>query len=124
MQKPVSGANQDKHTLSRSNANPNKIYVSKTPSEVKSFHGRASKLLGRAGAAKVRSGAKVDSKGKPSIGGMAMRPEMVVFEGHRATGRAGKSGLKLGGSGKKKGKPRTRSSKRGSVWKAAGGKKS
>ncbi|KAF2836579.1 hypothetical protein M501DRAFT_939422 [Patellaria atrata CBS 101060] len=62
-----------------------------------SMQGRAGKLLGRAGAAR--------------------RPEAFVFEGFRAREGNGKAGLKLGGKGKK-GKPTTRSSRRGAAWKA------
>ena len=46
-------------------------------------------------------------------------PEKVVFEGHRASRNQGRSGL-----GKKgKGKPATRSSRRGAAFKAKGLKK-
>ncbi|KAI4829634.1 hypothetical protein E4T44_09712 [Aureobasidium sp. EXF-8845] len=94
------------------------IYNPKADPVMQSNMGRAGKLLGRAAAAQVQ-------KGKP-IGGTPQgfkTPESFIFEGHRAQAGNGKSGLKLGGSGKKKGKPRTRSSNRATAWKAAGGKK-
>lgn len=102
--------------------NPNKIYVPKPSSEAQSFQGRAGKLLGRAGAAKVRTGGQDPGSNGKSVNGFKS-PESIVFEGYRASSKTGKAGLKLGGSGKKKGKPRTRSSVRGSAWKASGGKK-
>lgn len=72
--------------------------------------------MGRAAAAQLRTG---DASG-PSI----RAPESFIFEGHRASSKQGKTGLKLGGGGKKKGgKPGTRSSKRGTAWKASGGRK-
>ncbi|CAD0101260.1 unnamed protein product [Aureobasidium mustum] len=94
------------------------IYNPKADPVMQSNMGRAGKLLGRAAAAQVQ-------KGKP-IGGTPQgfkTPESFIFEGHRAKAGSGKSGLKLGGSGKKKGKPRTRSSNRAAAWKAGGGKK-
>jgi nucleolar protein 12 len=78
--------------------------------------GRASKLLGRAGAAQLRSGSG------PQKG--MRRPESFIFEGHRATAKQGTTGLKFNRSSKKKvGKPTTRSAKRGTAWKKSGGKK-
>jgi len=74
--------------------------------------GRAGKLLGRAGAAQVRGHS-----------GHGKTPEAVVFEGYRASSKQGKGTLKLGGSGKKQGKPRTRSSKRGAAFKVSSRKK-
>ncbi|KAI5201886.1 hypothetical protein E4T39_04990 [Aureobasidium subglaciale] len=94
------------------------IYNPKADPVMQSNMGRAGKLLGRAAAAQVQ-------KGKP-IGGTPQgfkTPESFIFEGHRAKAGGGKAGLKLGGSGKKKGKPRTRSSNRAQAWKASGGKK-
>ncbi|KAI4745969.1 hypothetical protein E4T50_03719 [Aureobasidium sp. EXF-12298] len=94
------------------------IYNPKADPVMQTNMGRAGKLMGRAAAAQVQ-------KGKP-IGGTPQgfkTPESFIFEGHRAKAGSGKSGLKLGGSGKKKGKPRTRSSNRAAAWKAGGGKK-
>lgn len=81
--------------------------------------GRAEKLLGRAGAAQARG---YSGHGKQPIG-VSKTPEAVVFEGYRASSRQGKGTLKLGGSGKKQGKPRTRSSKRGAAFKTSGRKR-
>ncbi|KAL8826333.1 MAG: hypothetical protein Q9191_003864 [Dirinaria sp. TL-2023a] len=94
-------------------------YRPKIPSEVRSLSGRAGKLLGRAGAAQVRGSS--DGQRKPA--GVLKSPETLIFEGYRASSRQGKGTLKLGGSGKKQGKPRTRSSKRGAAFKASGKKK-
>jgi len=73
------------------------------------------------------NGVRVTGSNGVSIGsGSSIKaPESFVFEGHRANPKTGKSGLKLGGAkgGKgKKGKPTTRSSKRGAAWKAGGGR--
>ncbi|KAF2174996.1 hypothetical protein K469DRAFT_612378 [Zopfia rhizophila CBS 207.26] len=77
------------------------VYNAKVTDQQKSMQGRARNLLGKAGAFKSA--------------------ESFVFEGYRASSKQGTSGLKLGG--KKGGKPMTRSSKRGTAWKAAGGKR-
>jgi nucleolar protein 12 len=117
-------------------------YNPKISSEVSSFKGRASKLLGKAAAAQFKSGAngtaigrrgdgekerKISGSGKAEgVAGVMRTPESIVFEGYRASAKSGKPrDLKLGGSGggKKKGKPRTRGAKRGTEWKKAGGKK-
>ncbi|ORY14563.1 hypothetical protein BCR34DRAFT_560225 [Clohesyomyces aquaticus] len=80
------------------------VYNAKISDEQKSKLGRARAQLGKAGAFKSA--------------------ESFVFEGHRASSKQGKSGLKLGGKKKgASGKPKTRSSKRGAAWKAGGGKK-
>lgn len=93
-------------------------YQRKVTGEEASQMGRAKKLYGRAAAAQVKrqggEGAKVPD-------GMR-KPEDIVFEGHRASSKGGKAGLKLGGKGKgkKKGvKPTNRSAKRGAAFKAA-----
>jgi nucleolar protein 12 len=99
-------------------------------SQQQSLQGRASKLLGRAGAAqfKKREGPRIagDRSSKPGLAGIALSPEAIVFEGYRASSKAGRpKDLKLGGrgGGKKTGKPKNRSSKRGTEWKKSGGKK-
>jgi len=117
--KPVSNGFKD----SRSSAGSG--YTRKATSQEMSLQGRAGKLLGRAGAANMRSSQRGRSNANTMpLGSSTIKtPEAIVFEGHRASSKQGKSGLKLGGSGKKKGKPRTRSSKRGAAWKASGGKK-
>ncbi|KAK0654381.1 Nucleolar protein 12 [Lasiodiplodia hormozganensis] len=106
----------------------NGVYNPKISAEERSMQGRAAKLLGKAGAAKVRLGGKFGgNKGpkkedRPANG--FKTPEQFVFEGHRASEKQGKSGLKLGGKKSKKGgKPTSRSSRRGAAWKASGGKK-
>lgn len=82
----------------------NGVYNAKISGEEKSKQGRAQAMLGKVAAAKTKEG--------------------FVFEGHRASERQGKSGLKFGGakkSGAKKG-PNGRKS-RSSAWKKTGGKK-
>ena len=93
-------------------------YKPKIPSNFQSLSGRASKLLGRAGAAQVRG----SSDGRQTQTANSKAPEPIIFEGYRASSR-GKGALGLGGSGKKQGKPRTRSSKRGAAFKASGKRK-
>lgn len=98
-----------------------------------SLQGRAAKLLGKAGAAQFKKreegekrGSKAHEPRKTGLEGIARTPESFVFEGYRASAKSGKpKDLKLGksGGGKKKGKPRTRSSARASTWKKGGGKK-
>ncbi len=113
-----------------------RIYNPKDTSQFSSLKGRAGNLLGRAGAAKFKKGSGANEtvvgkrgsafRGEGSgIEGIARTPEAIIFEGYRASANNGKpSGLKLGGGGgKKKGKPRTRSSKRGTEWKKTGGRK-
>jgi len=77
------------------------FYVPKPDPKQAGMLGRAGKLLGRAGAAKMK---------RPKIG------ENEIFEGTRA--KAGMdSGIRKGGTGKKKGKPRARASARTTAWK-------
>lgn len=122
-------------------ASKGRIYNPKVSSKISSLEGRASRLLGRAGAAQFKkregSGANTTALGtrgartKPGgeqsgIKGIAKSPEAIVFEGFRASAKSGRPhGLKLGrgASGKGKAKPKTRSSRRGTEWKKAGGKK-
>jgi nucleolar protein 12 len=78
-------------------------------------------MLGRAGAAHVKRDEGAFVARPEAMKGMK-GPEKFVFEGYRASSKQGTNGLKLGG-GKKGGKPRNRSAKRGSAWKAGGGKK-
>lgn len=78
----------------------------------KTLQGRAGKLLGRAGAAKV----KADGKG--SIAGNSL-----VFEGRRAT-EDGSAQFKVKTKSRgSKGKPKGRSSKRAAAYRAAGGQR-
>lgn len=77
----------------------------------KTLQGRAGKLLGRAGAAKIKEA------GKGGIAGNSF-----VFEGHRAT--EGSSSIKVKTKSRgSKGKPKGRSSKRAAAYRAAGGQK-
>ncbi|KAK5127129.1 hypothetical protein LTR85_008489 [Meristemomyces frigidus] len=101
--------------------------------------GRAGKLYGRAAASKMKkprrsesstgpqkSGPNAAPLGNASLGNGIKAPEAFVFEGHRASSKSGKSGLKLGGKkggGGGKGKPTNRSAKRGATFKAGGSKK-
>lgn len=77
----------------------------------KTLQGRANKLLGRAGAAKIKEA------GKGGIAGNSM-----VFEGHRATEEGNRMKVKVKSRGSK-GKPKGRSSKRAAAYRAAGGQK-
>jgi nucleolar protein 12 len=84
----------------------------------KSMAGRAGKLLGHAGAANFKAGGD-----KRPSSTTFKPPEAFVFEGHRASSGQGTTGMKLGGSGRRKDKSRSHSNKRTAAWKAAGGKK-
>ncbi|KAJ6120300.1 Nucleolar protein 12 [Penicillium sp. IBT 18751x] len=77
----------------------------------KTLQGRAGKLLGRAGAAKLKDASK---------GGIA--GNSFVFEGHRATEGSSTIKVKTKSRGSK-GKPKGRSSKRAAAYRAAGGQK-
>ena len=84
----------------------------KLGAEHKTLHGRAGKLLGKAGAAKLKS---EDANPQAS----------VVFEGHRAT-EDGVDRIKVktkSRGAKSKGKPKTRSSKRAATYRASRAKK-
>jgi nucleolar protein 12 len=77
-------------------------YQRKVTSEEASKLGRAGKLLGRAAASRIRRPEKTGSNAialpsRASLGEGIRRPESFVFEGHRASSKQGKSGLKLGG---------------------------
>jgi len=110
------------HTESFRREKPStKTYKPRIPSDSQTFAGRAGKLLGRAGAAQVRGGESKLGSGGTQINGIPRTPESIVFEGHRAS--QGTASVKMGGSGKKQGKPRTRSSRRGAEFKAKGRKK-
>jgi nucleolar protein 12 len=113
-----------------------RVFNPKTSSELSSMKGRASKLLGKAGASQFKkqegSGANVMAMGRRGDGernvgvaGIAKTPESIVFEGYRASAKNGKpKDLKFGkGGGKKGGKPKNRGAKRASEWKKSGGKK-
>ena len=114
---PGNSSNKDFRT-----AKEHRGYVPKVSSRTQSLLGRAGKLLGRAGAAQFNNADQNRGSNK-KINGIDKTPEDIVFEGYRASNKQDKGTLKLGGSRKKKGKPRTRSSKRGAAFKASGGKK-
>ena len=86
-------------------ASLNVRYAPKKDPAKQSLSGRAGKLFGRAGAARLREMAKAG--GGP--GGVTKPPEQMVFEGYRASRRPTK----------KQGKPRPRSI----AFKAKGGSK-
>ncbi|CAE7202814.1 hypothetical protein P3342_010941 [Pyrenophora teres f. teres] len=77
-------------------------YAPKLTGEQKSLQGRARSMLGKVAKAQTKDG--------------------FVFEGHRASEKQGKSGLKFKGSGGKKKGPNGRKS-RSAGWKKSGGKK-
>lgn len=104
-----------------------RIFNPRISSEKSSLLGRAAKLLGRAGAAKLKRSEDVSSNvgtsllkknistGNPSESN-TKPPENFVFEGYRASSKSGRpKDLKLGG--KKGSKAKTRSSNRSSAWK-------
>ncbi|KAI4115088.1 MAG: hypothetical protein LQ345_004253 [Seirophora villosa] len=98
-------------------------YAPRVDPVARSMSGRAAKLFGRAAAAHLKD------KGGPyrapvikGSGGVSKAPEQVIFEGHRASSKFSR-GTKAGGSEKKRGKPQTRSGRRGAEFKAKGGKK-
>ncbi|KAF2766548.1 hypothetical protein EJ03DRAFT_330047 [Teratosphaeria nubilosa] len=93
-------------------------YNRKITGEEASQMGRAGKLYGRAAASQMRG----TRPQKAPLGNGIRKPEDFVFEGHRASSKSGKAGLKLGGK-KKGGKPTSRSAKRGAAFKAGGGQK-
>ena len=75
----------------------------KIPSRVQSLTGRAHKLLGRAGAAKLKA-----TKGQHGYSAKsAMSSEPIVFEGFRASSSQGKGVLRT--ARRKHGKPSNRS---------------
>lgn len=103
-------------------------YQRKVTGEEASRMGRSAKLLGRAAAAKMRknetgpSSRPARETGSASaLGEGIKKPESFIFEGHRASSKGGKSGLKLGG--KKSASRSNKITKRSSSFKK-GGKKS
>ncbi|CAN9310091.1 unnamed protein product [Alternaria alternata] len=89
-------------TEGASKGRPGAGYKQKLTEEQKSQQGRARSMLGKVAKAQTKEG--------------------FVFEGHRASERQGKSGLKFKGSGGKKKGPNGRKS-RSAGWKKTGGKK-
>lgn len=116
-----------------------RVFVPKTTSEFSSLKGRASKLLGKAGASQFKKagsgangmaiGRRGDGEKSARLEGIAKTPENIVFEGFRASAKNGKpKDLKFGKGGGKKGgnkggKPQNRGAKRATAWKKSGGKK-
>lgn len=86
-------------------SNPRKAPA--TDSAHSTLRGRVKKLLGRAGAAKLRN----DDDGKP-----------FIFEGQRAVEKTDQFKFKRRGSKGSKGKPKNRSSKRAETYRASGGR--
>ncbi|EME48697.1 hypothetical protein DOTSEDRAFT_141994 [Dothistroma septosporum NZE10] len=100
-------------------------YQRKITGEEASRMGRASKLLGRAGAAQMRStdgsrsGPREQQRDGPEAIDGIKKPEAFIFEGHRATAKQGKTGLKLGGKhNKSAGGKNTKVTSRSSAFKA------
>lgn len=107
--------------------NPNG-YRRKLTGQEASNMGRTGKLLGRAAAAKARKPEQIKPAAtrdaKPwSVEGIKA-PESFIFEGHRATEKQGKSGLKLGGKHTKNKNKVTKVTKRSSSFKKSGKKAS
>ncbi|GIZ40557.1 hypothetical protein CKM354_000389100 [Cercospora kikuchii] len=99
-------------------------YQRKLTGEEASKLGRSAKLLGRAAAANLRKGGddKASARGpsersSQTLAGGIRKPENFVFEGHRASARSGKSGLKLGGAKGAKNKSKTKITKRSASFK-------
>lgn len=95
-----------------------------------SLQGRATRLFGRAGAAKLRSGSSstggfaTGANSTPAGAQAHAQAPPMVFEGYRATSDTPKFQVKTksrGAGAKGKGKPKTRSSRRGAAFKAQGG---
>lgn len=116
---------RDPRTMSKprdngKDGNPNKerIYNPKVTAAHQSMEGRAGKLLGRAGAAQFKK--REDGARSQQIpAGIAKTPEAIVFEGYRASAKNGRpKDLKMKGGGKAKGKPKTKSARRATAWKA------
>ena len=93
------------------------IYRPKILSQVQSLRGRAHKLLGRAGAAKLKVTGGQHRFSSKGVSGVAKSPESIVFEGFRASSSRGKGTLKT--ARRKPSKPSNRSKE----FKAKGRKK-
>jgi nucleolar protein 12 len=97
----------------------NGVYNPKISGQQKSTIGRASKLLGRAGAALINRAEK-PTRDPGKTNGLKT-PESFVFEGHRATSGS-YVGNKKRTSKQRKGKPENRSARRAMAWKYGEGK--
>ena len=89
----------------------------KNPSQDQSLTGRAHKLLGRAGAAKLRTKGGQHESSSKTVKGVAKSPESIVFEGFRASSSQRK------GTQKTTGRKHSRPSSRSKEFKAKGWKK-
>lgn len=98
-------------------------YDPKSTSQAKTLQGRTGKLLGHAGAAKLTSDNSKKWRATKNIQSLQKSPESFVFEGYRASSKRGGGQGGIKGLGKKQGKPKTRSSRRGAAFKASGRKK-
>ena len=98
-------------------------YDPRSTSNAKTLQGRAGKLLGYAGAAKLTSRDSKSWQGSKTNGNLQRSPESFVFEGYRASSKRVGWQSAVRGVGKKQGKPKTRSSRRGAAFKASGRKK-
>lgn len=109
--KKASGSKENGATMKRKHATA-ATYKPKMPTNVQSLIGRAGKLLGRAGAAKVRAAGDQQSGPRTTkVTGIAKSPESIVFEGYRASSHQRKMVPKSKASSKKHGKPSVRSRK-------------
>lgn len=82
-------------------------YRSRIPSQVQPSTGRAHKLLGRAGAAKLRATEGQHRSLSKSLGNIGKSSKSMVFEGFRASSSQGKGTLRI--AGRKHSKPSNRS---------------
>ena len=102
----------------------NRNYVPKPSSQIQSMSGRANRLLGRAGAAQMRSINKGKKDGtqprEKETKAKIKSPEQIIFEGHRAS--SGQSTRKSQTS-KQRGKPQNHGSKRAAAFRATGSQK-
>ncbi|KAL9122253.1 MAG: hypothetical protein Q9187_001188 [Circinaria calcarea] len=126
LRKTASYTNSTRGVKKTPQARGTEVYKPKLSSRVQSLSGRAGKMFGRAGAARLKNYSD-DQMAKDSsmthLKGITKTSESIVFEGYRASSRQSKGTLKSGGPGMSRGKPRTRSSKRGAAFKASGEKK-
>ena len=99
------GASRKEKLFSRNAESTN--HRPKLPSRVQSLTGRAHKLLGRAGAAKLKATEGQHGYSSKGANGVAKSSKSIVFEGFRASSSQRKGALKT--AGKRHGKPSNRS---------------
>lgn len=80
--KNTTGANRKEGSFLRTSKSK---YRPKVPSQVQSLTGRAHKLLGRAGAAKLRATRGQHKASSKSVSDVTKSPEPITFEGFRAS---------------------------------------